>query len=151
MKRVIAVLVLVGCSSSREPQEPTRIVIGEAPPAAAEEPVAAEPAAEPAAVSPGAQRARELYDKASEDYNLGRFDEAAQGFQQAYAEYPDAAFLFNIAQADRLAGKCQEAAYFYRAFLRKKPDASDRIKQDVAAHIAAMDACATGSGPVIEE
>jgi tetratricopeptide (TPR) repeat protein len=69
-----------------------------------------------------------------EDY-LG----AAVQFEIAYSKDPDPAYLFNIAQAYRLAKQCARAAEFYRTFLEKaaQPPNADAVR----GYITEMDAC----------
>jgi hypothetical protein len=55
-------------------------------------------------------------------YDLGKFDEAIREFESAYEAKSDPAFLFNLAQANRLAGHAAEALHLYRTYLRYVPD-----------------------------
>jgi hypothetical protein len=55
-------------------------------------------------------------------YDLGKYDEAIREFEAAYEAKNDPAFLFNLAQAHRLAGHPTEALHFYRTYLRYVPD-----------------------------
>ena len=70
--------------------------------------------------------AKEAYEEALRAFNLGQWDEAVAGFQKSYKLSGDAALLFNIAQAQRQAGNVKEAIIAYKAFLREKPDTSQR-------------------------
>ncbi len=70
--------------------------------------------------------AKEAYEDALRAFNLGQWDEAVAGFQKSYKLSGDAALLFNIAQAQRQAGNVKEAIIAYKAFLREKPDTSQR-------------------------
>lgn len=85
-------------------------------------PVLAAEAARQATGSPRA-RARSLFLKAQKAYDLGRFEEAAKLYGDAYELAPLPGFLFNIAQCERLRGRPAEAAFFYRRFLEKAPHA----------------------------
>jgi tetratricopeptide (TPR) repeat protein len=78
--------------------------------------------------------AKALFERASADYNLGRFHAAALGYEEVYRLHPDSVLLYNIAQAYRLAGDAEKALFFYRNYLRNKPDAENReqIKQRIA-------------------
>lgn len=71
-------------------------------------------------------RAREAYRQASQHYDLGEYQQALEGFKEAYRNYEDPAFLFNIAQCHRALGRKQEAVVFYRSYLRKSEDAPNR-------------------------
>lgn len=64
--------------------------------------------------------ARQKYDAGERAYNLGEFEKAAQLFKDAYSEYADPAFLFNVAQTYRQAGDCKQALFFYKRYLALK-------------------------------
>ncbi|HEY5920678.1 MAG TPA: tetratricopeptide repeat protein [Kofleriaceae bacterium] len=80
--------------------------------------------AQPAA--PQKQLAQDHFAKGNIAYDLGRFDEAIGEFTKAYEVWPQPAFLYNIAQAHRLAGRCKDALYFYKRFraLRERDEAN---------------------------
>ena len=60
-------------------------------------------------------------------YDLGHYDDAAKHYDAAYTLVQDPAFLFNIGQSYRMAGKLDQALDRYRAFLRKaSADAPNR-------------------------
>jgi tetratricopeptide (TPR) repeat protein len=86
------------------------------------------------------QKARELHAEGTRHYDLAEYDLAIEAFKQAYLLVERPSTLFNIAQAYRRKGDCERAAFFYRNYLRLKPDAADREKTEV--RIAEMDACA---------
>jgi tetratricopeptide (TPR) repeat protein len=97
--------------------------------------------------------ARRLYTEGRKAFDLGEFEKAVVAYKAAYKAKPDAAFLFNIAQAYRLANDPTQAAFFYKSFLRNRPDApnraeiEERIKQmDEATRKAA--AAPPAAGPV---
>ena len=71
-------------------------------------------------------RARALYEEGMKHYDLGRFSEAMEEFQQGYMNKPDPAFLFNVAQCRRQLGQWKEAAYAYRRYLGQAPEATNR-------------------------
>jgi tetratricopeptide (TPR) repeat protein len=103
--------------------------------------VAQEPAADPGVES------KRLYSEGTQAYNLGEFVRAVDLFKQAYKVKADPVFLFNIAQSLRLSNQYDQAALFYRSFLRNMPQAPNkaevegRIKEmDDAAAKAAADA-----------
>lgn len=79
--------------------------------------------------------AREHYQKATAFFDLGKYQEAIKEFEAAYEAKNDPAFLYNLAQAHRLAGNPEQALRFYRTYLRRNPnppnraDIDDRIKQ----------------------
>jgi outer membrane protein assembly factor BamD (BamD/ComL family) len=82
--------------------------------------------------------ARRHYDEGSTAYSLGDFTHAAEEYKAAYKAKPDPAFLYNIAQAYRLANDAPNALFFYRSFLHNLPDAPNR--QEVEDRIAKLEA-----------
>ncbi len=68
------------------------------------------------------------YKKGTSAYNLGQWDKAIKYFTEAFETYPDAAFLFNLAQTHRQADSCKEASFFYGRYLAMKPDAANRAE-----------------------
>src|SRR5262245_34649976 len=81
------------------------------------------------------QRAKELFQEGTTFFDLGQFDKAIEAWQEGYKAKPDPGFLFNIAQAYRLAGDAQKAIFFYRGYLRNSPKAPNRaeVEQKIAA------------------
>lgn len=90
----------------------------------------------PAFADPAGNLAREHYQKGTTLYELGKFHDAAVEYEEAYKAKSDPALLFNIGQAYRLAGEAKPAVTAYRSFLRKLPDAPNRV--EVEAHIAKL-------------
>jgi len=80
--------------------------------------------------------AREHYHKATKAFELGAFDEAIREYGEAYRLRDDPAILYNLGQAHRLAEHPVEALHFYKMYLVKVPDASNRA--EVAAKIDAL-------------
>jgi tetratricopeptide (TPR) repeat protein len=77
--------------------------------------------------APEAQsEARRLTEQGQAYYRLKDFDKAIESFREAYAKHPVPILLFNLAQSYRAKGDRKNALYFYRWYLRDKPDASDR-------------------------
>lgn len=70
--------------------------------------------------------AKKAYKKGTIKYNLGEWEQAIVQFKAAFEAYPDASFLFNIAQSYRQADNCKQSAFFYKRYLAIKPDASNR-------------------------
>jgi tetratricopeptide (TPR) repeat protein len=64
------------------------------------------------------ESARSERSQATVAVNLGRYDEAAEHFSNAYSLTQDPTLLFGLAQAYRLAGKPEKALAAYSAFLR---------------------------------
>jgi serine/threonine-protein kinase len=72
-------------------------------------------------------KARELYERGTREFELGRFDDANRDYEQAYIDSGDPSLLFNAAQTIRLSGRAPErAAYLYRRFLEAMPNAPNR-------------------------
>jgi tetratricopeptide (TPR) repeat protein len=106
-------------------------------------------------------KAQKAFDKAQLDYLQGKYDEAAQGFVDAYAARNFPQFLYNAGASYHMKGKqtsdpetYQKAVDAYRRYLEQEPKASD--KAQVEKVIGVLDteikrlkeqpAAATGSG-----
>lgn len=74
---------------------------------------------------------------AQKHYNLSEFSEALLEFKEAYRLQPDPVFLYNIGQCERQLGHLEEAARFYRSYLRENPKAANR--QEVERKIEEID------------
>lgn len=72
------------------------------------------------------QKAKKHFKIAEQHYKLGRFQEALAEYSKAYELAPLAGFLFNIGQCHRLLGNHERAVFFYKGYLREKPDARNR-------------------------
>jgi hypothetical protein len=72
------------------------------------------------------QQAKEHYEKATRFYDVGKYGEAINEYEQAYLLIEDAALLFNIGQAYRLWERPEDAIRAYKNYLRKRPEASNR-------------------------
>src|SRR5688572_24566337 len=104
-------------------------------------------AKKPAATAPATKKpskkdiaeARQRFMKAQKAYDLGQFDTALADYSEAYRLDPRPAFLFNIAQCQRLLGHYEQAAFHYRRFLDLSPDKPANASQ-VEALIADVDA-----------
>jgi tetratricopeptide (TPR) repeat protein len=85
--------------------------------------VGAARAAPPAGDPPKSEvNAKDLYDQAEGEYDLGHFQQALELFEQVYKAKKIPALLFNIAQCHRQLGALKEARSAYRRFLDKDPD-----------------------------
>jgi tetratricopeptide (TPR) repeat protein len=93
-------------------------------------------AEEPARPDSAAARAR--FDRGQTLYNLGKLDAAIVELEAAYQLDPDPAYLFNLAQAHRLAGHRARALFFYRRYLALAPAAPNRA--EVSDRITALEA-----------
>ena len=66
-------------------------------------------------------KARALAERGRADHDRGDYGAAIAEFTEAYALAPSPALLFNLAQAYRLAGRCDDAALMYRRYLTGDP------------------------------
>jgi tetratricopeptide (TPR) repeat protein len=70
--------------------------------------------------------ARAAFRAGSQHYNLGEFQQALDSFREAYRNYEDPSFLFNIAQCERQLGHKRAAVREYRAYLNNSENADNR-------------------------
>jgi tetratricopeptide (TPR) repeat protein len=84
-------------------------------------------------------KAQAAFDKAQLDYLQGKYDDAAQGFIDAFAARPFPQFLYNAGASYHMKGKkasdpdaYQKAVDAYRSYLEKEPQASDKAKVEKA-------------------
>jgi tetratricopeptide (TPR) repeat protein len=70
--------------------------------------------------------AKEHFVKGTKAFDLGAYEEAVSEYSAAYRLHDDPALLYNIAQAHRLAEHTTEALRFYRMFLVRSPNATNR-------------------------
>ena len=66
-------------------------------------------------------RARTLAERGRAAHDARDYAGAIAAFTEAYAIAPAPALLFNLAQAYRLAGRCDDASLMYRRFLASSP------------------------------
>jgi len=66
-------------------------------------------------------KARALAERGRKLHDAGDYANAIAAFTQAYAMAPSPALLFNLAQAYRLQGDCDDAALMYRRYLATNP------------------------------
>ena len=85
------------------------------------------------------KKAQASFDQAQNDYLAGKFDEAAQEFQDAYAARPFPQFLYNVGAAYHMKGKktsdvdaYEKAVEFYKKYLAEEPQAADKAKVEKA-------------------
>src|SRR5262245_34195191 len=81
----------------------------------------------PAIASPS-EDAKRYYQEATTAYNLGDFERPIDIYKKAYQAKSDPVFLYNLAQAYRLAKNPTQALFFYRSYLRNRPDAPNRAE-----------------------
>ena len=75
----------------------------------------------------------ELFEESERSYQEGRFEQAIDLLEQAYAIDADPILLYNIARAQERLGRFDEAVETYRRYLEAAPNAPDR--EDVARRI----------------
>ena len=80
--------------------------------------------------------AKKIYEEATAAFGLGRYVEAAEKYEAAFALRPDPALLYNAAQAFRLGGNKPRALELYRNYVRLYPDGSNA--NDARSHVAAL-------------
>lgn len=89
------------------------------------------------------ERAKELFAKGNQHYNLGELAEALVIYKRAYQITPLPAFLFNIGQCHRKLGQHQDAITMYQAYLVGVPDAENKaLVEDLIAESRAAIAAA---------
>jgi tetratricopeptide (TPR) repeat protein len=99
-------------------------------------------AAAPGATSPEAMaKARGLADQGRALHDRGEYGRAVDSFQAAYVLAPSPALLFNLGQAYRLKGDCDNALLMYRAFLRSRP--APQLQGIARTHLGSVEKCAS--------
>jgi tetratricopeptide (TPR) repeat protein len=106
-----------------------------------------------AASSKEKTEAKAHYDQGNVHYNLDEWPQAIEEFKAAYRVFPDATFLYNIAQCYRKLGNAPDALSFYKKYLRERPDAPNRAEvekriDELEASKAAQPASAVAPPPV---
>jgi tetratricopeptide (TPR) repeat protein len=84
-------------------------------------------------------KARTLVERGRAAHDAGDYTAAIAAFTQAYVMAPSPALLFNLAQAYRLQGNCDDAALMYRRFLATNPAPEQRALAET--HLAAVERC----------
>jgi tetratricopeptide (TPR) repeat protein len=97
------------------------------------------------------QQAMALYREGAALYQRGEYAKAIQAFRAADGLAPSPDYIFNIAQAYRHLGDCENALAFFREYVRLRPPAS--AQKVVRDGLADMDACVRQAGvaPVVPE
>ncbi len=90
-------------------------------------------------------RARTLAERGRAAHDARDYAGAIAAFTEAYAIAPAPALLFNLAQAYRLAGRCDDASLMYRRFLASSP--SDDARGLAELHLATVERCAQAQPP----
>lgn len=93
------------------------------------------------------EAAKKHFRKAEKLFELGRFQDALKEYEAAYEAKALPELLFNIGQCHRNLGDYRAAAFQYKLYLRKRPDAPNRdavnklieeVEQKLAAEEAAQ-------------
>src|SRR5262249_35440934 len=82
-----------------------------------------------------------LFQAGERAYELKDYEAAARSFRAAYDLVKDPVYLFNIAQAFRMAHHCRQAQGFYRDFLAASPES--RRRAAIEGWIRELEPCAT--------
>lgn len=88
-------------------------------------------------------KARRLAERGRVYHQAGNYSAAIAAFKDAYVLAPSPGLLFNIAQAYRLAGNCDEAAWMYRRFLDASPVGPHR--ELARSHLETVEKCSRGA------
>ena len=91
---------------------------------------------------PVPDKARQLADRGRAAHEAGDYGKAIAAFQEAYVIAPSPGLLFNLAQAYRLAGDCDDAAWMYRRYLDTNPGEASRTLAEQ--HLGAVEKCGHG-------
>jgi tetratricopeptide (TPR) repeat protein len=92
-------------------------------------------------------KARVLANRGRVYHDAGDYQAAVAAFKEAYVLAPSPGLLFNIAQAYRLAGNCDEAAWMYRRFLDTNPNGPNKALAEQ--HLSVVEKCGRGGLPTI--
>jgi len=84
-------------------------------------------------------KARMLAERGRAYHDAGDYANAITAFTQAYVIAPSPALLFNLAQAYRLQGDCEDAALMYRRYLATNPSAQGQALAET--HLASVERC----------
>jgi tetratricopeptide (TPR) repeat protein len=91
---------------------------------------------------PVPQKAKDLAERGRALHDAGDYADAIAAFNKAYVLAPTPGLLFNLAQAYRLAGQCDDAAWMYRRFLDSNPPPAQRALAEN--HLATVEKCGHG-------
>jgi tetratricopeptide (TPR) repeat protein len=92
----------------------------------------------PAHADEKAEQARSWFEQGTGAFALGKYAEAADAYERAFALKPDPALLYNAAQAHRLAGNKERALLLYGNYLRLF--SAVRNRDEVTRHMAELEA-----------
>ncbi len=100
-------------------------------------------------VSPATHAEAERLAKQSiTDYNVGDFQAALDEATRAYKLEPRPALLYNLGQVHRALHHWEQAEFYYRGYLRGKPDAPNRVAvEKLIDEMQAKQAAPASTGP----
>jgi tetratricopeptide (TPR) repeat protein len=84
-------------------------------------------------------KARKLAEHGREMHKRGEYERAITAFKEAYVMAPSPGLLFNLAQAYRLQGNCDDAQLMYQRYLATNPDPGARAIAET--HLATVERC----------
>ena len=84
-------------------------------------------------------KARVAADQGRAYHDAGDYRNAIVAFKEAYVMAPSPGLLFNLAQAYRLQGNCDDASLMYRRYLGTAPTAAGRTLAE--AHLTTVERC----------
>lgn len=105
-------------------------------------------ASEPSSPEVIPHKARALAERGRAFHDAGDYGNAIVAFKEAYVMAPSPGLLFNLAQAYRLAGNCDDAVMMYRRYLNTNP--SPEARRIAEAHLATVERCVQKRGLTIE-
>ena len=82
----------------------------------------------PAFADQTSDEVRRHFEAGSNAFNLGEFTTAVEEYKAAYKLHNDPVFLYDIAQAYRLANDFNQALFFYRSYLHNRVDPPNRAE-----------------------
>jgi tetratricopeptide (TPR) repeat protein len=90
---------------------------------------------------PVPEKARKLAERGRELHQRGDYARAILAFKEAYVLAPSTGLLFNLAQAYRLQGSCDDAALMYRRYIAAVPASAKEERALAEAHLATVTRC----------
>jgi tetratricopeptide (TPR) repeat protein len=90
---------------------------------------------------PVPQKARKLAERGRELHQRGDYSRAIIAFKEAYVLAPSPGLLFNLAQAYRLQGSCEDAALMYRRYIATVPRSAVDERALAEGHLATVTRC----------
>lgn len=89
-------------------------------------------------------KARKLADRGRAYHDAGDYEHAIAAYKEAYVIAPSPGLLFNLAQAYRLRGSCDDALMMYRRYLETGPSPEGRTIAE--GHLETVERCAHKQG-----